>query len=202
MVKSASDVPSLDSHPALAEAASRLFYWAAIETDPAVFLRQALPLICQTLGGEYIAVVQGEKGQWRTLAASGPQRAAPAELLAEALDRDEPAMRGDWYVAPLTEHSASGEMLAAYRTWNTAVERGGTLESLAQWLATGLSQVRSRQRDKEQIARQAALLEIAAQWQQTFEMDTLLTRMAEASTRLLGAERASIFLWDKTAKTL
>jgi len=202
MAKPSSDVASLDSHAAWADAASRLCYWAAVEADPAVFLGQALPVVAQTLGGEYLAVVQGEKGQWRTLAASGPQRLAPAELLAEALDRDEPQVRGDWYVAPLAQHSASGEMLAAFRTWNTATERGGTLESLAQWLATGLAQVRSRQRDKQQIARQAALLEIAAQWQQTLEMDALLTRMAEASTKLLGAERASIFLWDQAAKTL
>lgn len=202
MASPAVEMRSLDSHPALAETASRLFYWAAVETEPAVFLRQALPLVCQTLGGEYLAVVQGEKGQWRTFAASGPQRAAPADLLAEALDRDEPQVRGDWYVAPLAERASSGEMLAAYRTWNTAAERGGTLESLAQWLAAGLAQVRSRQRDKQQIARQAAILEIAAQWQQTLEMDVLLTKMAEASTKLLGAERASIFLWDKAAKTL
>src|SRR4030095_4605407 len=98
-------IPSLEAHPALAETASRLFYWAAVETEPAVYLRQAVPLVCQTLGGEYLAVVQGEKGQWRTLAASGPQRAAPVELLAEALDRDEPVTRGDWYVEPLAEHA-------------------------------------------------------------------------------------------------
>ena len=67
-----------------------------------------------------------------------------------------------------------GELLAAYRTWNTAVERGGTLETLAQWLAGGLAQVRSRQRDQQQIARLEAILEIAAQWQQTQEMDALL----------------------------
>ena len=33
-------------------------------------------------------------------------------------------------------------------------------------------------------------------------MDKLLTQMAEASTRLLHAERASIFLWDRATKLL
>ncbi len=33
-------------------------------------------------------------------------------------------------------------------------------------------------------------------------METLLTQMAEAATRLLGADRASIFLWDKPNKTI
>jgi Nif-specific regulatory protein len=202
MARSSPELPALDSHPALAETASRIFYWAAAETDPDVFLRLALPLVCQTLGGDYLAVVQGEKGQWRTLASSGPQRTVPAELLSEALDGDAPVVRGEWYVTPLVLHTQSGELLAAYRTWNTKIERGGTLESLAAWLASGLAHVRSRQRDKQQIARQAAILEIAAQWQQTLEMDALLTRMAEASTKLLTAERASIFLWDRAAKML
>src|SRR5262245_15071551 len=112
----------LESHPALAETASKLFFWAAIEIDPGVFLRQALPLVCQTLGGDYLALAQGEKGQWRTLNASGPQRALPIELLGEALDRDEPVVRGDWYVAPLVAHAGTGEMLAAFRTWNTNLE--------------------------------------------------------------------------------
>jgi transcriptional regulator with GAF, ATPase, and Fis domain len=198
----AADLQSLESHPALAEAASKLFFWAAIEGEPDVFLRQALPLLAQTLGGEYVALVEGAKGQWRTIAASGPDRALPGELLGEALDGDRPVVRGEWYVGPLASHAVSGELLAAYRTWSTSVERGGTLETLLQWLATGLAQVRRRQRERQQIARQAALLEIAAQWTQTLQMDKLLTRMAEASTRLLRAERASIFLWDRATHTL
>jgi hypothetical protein len=121
----AAELPNLDSHPALAETASKLFYWAAAENDAAIFLRQALPLVAQTLGGEYLALVHGAKGQWRTIAASGPQRAIPTELLAESLDRDEPVVRGDWHVGPLAPNAASGELLVAYRTWNQAVERGG-----------------------------------------------------------------------------
>jgi transcriptional regulator with GAF, ATPase, and Fis domain len=197
-----SDLPSLEAHPALAETASRLFYWAATESDPATFLRLAVPLVCQTLGGDYLAIVRGEKGQWRTIGASGPQRAVPAELAAEALDRGEPVVRGDWYVGPLAPHATSSELLTAYRTWNTALDRGGTLETLSQWLATGLEQVRARQRDRLRIERLAALLDIAGQWQQTLEMDRLLVQMAEASTRLLQAERASIFLWDRASHTL
>jgi transcriptional regulator with GAF, ATPase, and Fis domain len=196
------DLPSLESHPALAETASRLFYWAATESDPADFLRQALPLVRQTLGGEYIAFVEGAKGQWRTIAASGPERAVPSDLLAESLDEDRPVVRGEWYVGPLAPRSGGGELLAAYRTWSTAVERGGTLETLSHWLAAALDQVRSRQHDKQQIARQAALLEIAAEWTQTLHMDKLLARMAEAATKLLHADRASIFLWDRATHTL
>src|SRR5207253_6864887 len=37
---------------------------------------------------------------------------------------------------------------------------------------------------------------------QTNEMEPLLVQMAEASTRLLAADRASIFLWDRPNHTL
>jgi Nif-specific regulatory protein len=46
------------------------------------------------------------------------------------------------------------------------------------------------------------MLEIAAQWEQTLDMDQLLQQIAAAATDLLGAERASIFLWDRANKTL
>ncbi|MCI0358512.1 MAG: sigma-54-dependent Fis family transcriptional regulator [Planctomycetaceae bacterium] len=198
----ASEIPSLDAHPALAEAASKLFYRAATEADPSEFLHQVLPALSQALGGEYLAIAKGEKGQWRTLGSSGPQRALPVEFLAEALDQDQPIVRGDWYVAPLAPQSASGELLVAYRTWTNTVERGGALETLAQWLHLGLSEVRARQSDRQQIARLQAILEIAAQWQQTHEMQPLLEQMAKAATRLLAAERASIFLWDRASHAL
>jgi Nif-specific regulatory protein len=192
----------LESHPALAETASKLFYWAAVESEPTVFLRQALPLVAQTLGGEYLALARGEKGHWRTLGSSGPQRALPTEQLAEVLDGDAPVVRGDWYVAPLAARSGAGEVLAAFRTWTSAVERGGTLETLAYWLHAGLTQVRQRQRDQQRIVRLQAIVEIAAQWQQTLEMGPLLNTMAETATKLLAAERASIFLWDQANQTL
>jgi len=198
----AADLQSLESHPALAEAASKLFYWAASESEPDVFLRQALPLVAQTLGGEYVALVEGAKGRWRTIAASGPARAIPDELLADALDGEQPVVGSEWYVTPLAPRVSKSELLAAYRTWSTSLERGGTLETLLHWLATALRQVKSRQRDKQQVARQGALLEIADQWTQTLQMDKLLARIAEASTRLLHAERASIFLWDRATHTL
>ena len=46
------------------------------------------------------------------------------------------------------------------------------------------------------------ILEIAGQWNQNLETESLLTQMAEAATRLLGAERASIFLWDRPHRLL
>jgi len=47
------------------------------------------------------------------------------------------------------------------------------------------------------IHRLETILEIASQWYQTREIEPLLMKMAEAAARLLKADRASIFLWDR-----
>ncbi|MEX2176571.1 MAG: sigma-54-dependent Fis family transcriptional regulator [Pirellulaceae bacterium] len=196
------DLAALEAHPALAETVSKIFYWAAAESDATAFLRQALPLVSQTLGGEYLALVKGEKGQWRTLGSAGRRQSLPEALLAEALDQGAAVVREDWYAAPLSRHSATGEILVAFRTWTSAIEQGGTLDTMAQWLHTALAQIRRREREAQRVVRLQAILEIAAQWQQTLEMEPLLEQMAQTATRLLEAERASIFLWDKPNKTL
>lgn len=193
---------SLEAHPALAETASQLFYAAAFETSPTAFLKVAIPLICQALGGDYLALVKGEKGKWRVLGASGPERPLPTDLLAEVLDDDRPRLLRQWYVAPLSPRSGTGEVLAAYRTWLERPEPGDALETLAGWLQTALTAVRERERQEQRLMRLQAILEIAARWQQTHEMQPLLEQMAATSTRLLHAERATIFLWDRAAKTL
>jgi transcriptional regulator with GAF, ATPase, and Fis domain len=192
----------LQTHPRLAEVSARLFYWAATEHEPAHYLLQALPLVGETLGSEYLAIVRGEKGQWRSVGSFGPRRTLPAELLAEALDREMPAEEGGWYVVPLAPRSQTAEMLAVYRVDKAAKDRQGLLTPLAEWLRVGLTQIRARQQERDRATRLQAILEIAAQWQQTHEMNPLLVQMAETAIRLLSAERASIFLWDKANRTL
>jgi transcriptional regulator with GAF, ATPase, and Fis domain len=189
------------NHPAVAELAAWLLHASITAADGTGFLAAALPRVAQTVGGEYWAIVECAKGQWKTIMASGSSRPLPEDLLSDVLDQEQVTLRGDWYVAPLQLDPSSGELLAAYRSQCAADDRN-LLEAASRWLATALSHVRQRERDGQRLNRQAALLEMAAQWAQTHEMEKLLLQMAEASTRLLHAERASIFLWDRTTKTL
>ena len=62
--------------------------------------------------------------------------------------------------------------------------------------------VERQSRADARVDRLQAILAITHEWHQTNEMETLLVRMAEAATRLLDADRASIFLWDKPNKTI
>ena len=76
------------------------------------------------------------------------------------------------------------------------------LEQLAPVVHQAITSVRRRANDAGRLRRLEAMLEIASQWNQTHEIEPLLTQMAEAATRLLGADRASIFLWDRPNHTL
>ncbi len=192
----------VSSNPALASFASQLFFWAATESDSAAFLSHALPLISQTIESEYLALVQGSRGRWKAIASAGQLRPLPIELLSESLDSGQAVARGDWNLSPLSPQNDNGELLVAYRSRKLASERDQKLSIVLQWLAIALEQVRARHRDKQQIARQSALLDIAAGWTRTLKMDKLLSQLAETATRLLESERSSIFLWDRTTRTL
>ncbi len=74
--------------------------------------------------------------------------------------------------------------------------------NLSPFLRLALAAVRRRAAQDRRLRRLEAILKIASQWNQTREVEPLLVEMAEAATRLLGADRASIFLWDRPNHTL
>src|SRR5688572_14669851 len=110
---------TIESGHILAETSSA--FWeqvlrsAVSAENSVIFLSRALPLLSQFLQADFLAVVHGEKGVWRIEAAVGPQQNLPFELLAESLDAGAPAVRGDWYVAPLYPRTGTGEMVCAFR---------------------------------------------------------------------------------------
>ena len=84
--------------------------------------------------------------------------------------------------------------------------RGNAPKAQASAVATGLADalavVERQEQARRRISRLQTILDITHEWHQTNEMETLLVRMAEAATRLLDADRASIFLWDKSTSTI
>jgi Nif-specific regulatory protein len=174
---------------------------AGAEREDAL-LGVALPLIGSTVGADYSALVRGEKGQWRTIASTGIERTLPVELLSDVLDSGRGDVNSAWLATPLNARSRSGEVVVLHT--RTAPPAGAITEfaPLVEVLDRCLLDVRQRSVLRRRVASLEAILEIAGQWNQTHEMEPLLVKMAEASTRLLRAERASIFLWDRQNKTL
>ncbi|HZZ30045.1 MAG TPA: sigma-54-dependent Fis family transcriptional regulator [Pirellulales bacterium] len=64
-------------------------------------------------------------------------------------------------------------------------------------MGTALRILRARDKVRRRATQAETILSIVQQWGRTQEMETLLNQMAKASTQLLEADRASIFLWDQ-----
>lgn len=185
------------THPATGRLALPLIAAATSFETEADFLESALGRIRSDLNAAGVALARGSRGRWRLVARSGKIGELPEDLMSDVLDEDSAQQHGVWTVAPLDPSQPPMDVLVV------AAGTGGQIE-LAQVDATAamLALVNALRRDLDQksgrIRRLTAILEIAASWNQTREMVELLNNMAEASTHLLNAERASIFLWDKT----
>jgi Nif-specific regulatory protein len=128
----------------------------------------------------------------------------PFELAAEALERGDAVSAERWIAAPLA--LTRPRQLEPGEAEYVLVVRGnvqeGRVSTVAHGLAEAIAIVERQQRATRRISRLKTILDITHEWHQTNEMETLLVRMAEAATRLLDADRASIFLWDKPNKTI
>ncbi len=194
---------NLRSQPELAALSADLL-WRANGSDTALgFLTQSLPLVLQSAAADFVSALALESGTWHVLAEFGPPRRLPSGLLADALDRESAAIEGGWIAVPLAQHAASGEVLLFFLSPQHLQTHGvAKLSALTVALGSALDMARTRENERRRIERLETILTIASQWNQTNEMEPLLVQMAEAATKLLKADRASIFLWDRPNHTL
>ena len=187
----------------LAASAAELLWKATRAEDIALLLREALPAIAAVVDADYVVVAISAAGRWSVVAESGAAKPLPVDLLAEVLDRESARAQSAWVAGPLATRTAESEVLAAHlvRPQDSAAALGA-IEHLAPILYQAISAVRRRASHERRLRRLEAILEIANQWNQTREVEPLLVQMAEAATRLLQADRASIFLWDRPNHTL
>lgn len=204
----------------LSGVAAELLWQATMAGDTASFLTQALPVTAAAVGADHAALVTASAGRWAVVGAAkgdspifadakigtvpgAKTGTVPIELLAEVLDRERAAVRAGWIASPLAPRSAEGEVLIAHlpRPQDSTAALTA-IEHLTPVFHQAITAVRRRASQSQRIGRLEAVLEIANQWNQTREVEPLLTQMAEAATRLLGADRASIFIWDRPNHTL
>ena len=187
-------VPPLD----VRELTAQLLSQANRTEDRAAYLLWSLPLVSAAVGAQCAAVVTGAAGRWTAEVEVGPRHPLPVDLLADVVDRERPGAAGDWLAAPLGARRGTAEAIAV-RLAPTA-DRPQSLALLAEVtpvLAEGLGAVADRQHARQRMRRLEAILEITNQWNRTREVEPLLVQMAQAATRLLECDRASIFLWDR-----
>ncbi|HEY4312768.1 MAG TPA: sigma-54-dependent Fis family transcriptional regulator [Pirellulales bacterium] len=188
--------------------ASQEILVAASHTDDvARFLSHSLPLVMSVCHADSVAVASltgasrdGEN--WTNLGQVGRVETLSRSILAAALDAESPIVFDGWLVAPLDCRGAHPELLAMHARVLAQTELQTMVEIVLPSLREGMSALRDRRRREVRIERLEAILEIVGRWNQTQEVEDLLVQMAEAATRLVEADRASIFLWDRAAHQL
>ncbi len=165
------------------------------------YLRTALPLINRQLASDSAAVFCAQQGHWRALEQSGTNRKVPEELLSETLDRGASLRHDRWVSAPVGPRQG-GEVFVAHQSLEASASEMSPVDSVARMLSYALEAIRGRFRLQNRLVRLDAMLDIAGRWNQIRETETLLVEIAHAACRLLKADRASIFLWDRYSHTL
>ena len=173
----------------------------ALEGEDESFLDSAMKTISDELKASSVSLMQGVKGQWRTLASTGKSKQAqpPMELLSETLDAESTCTAGTWSAVPLNRPNRAGEVLAIDSPKPISEEE---LDSVTAALDLANIGHQARIKTARRSAQLEAILEVTALWNQSRQTDELLMQIAEASTRLLGAERATIFLPDASGESL
>ncbi len=167
---------------------------SAVESE---FLASALQMIKDLVGSNGVVLVQGVKGQWRVIAHAGEGNGLPADLLADTLDTEFCQHADGWTAAPLFRPNRSGRLLAC----DAAIDPA-RFDSMTAAIGLALESFKRRSSQARRVQRLEAILEMTVHWNQSRETDQLLEQIAQAATRLLGAERATIFLPDSNSGSL
>lgn len=188
----------ITSAPSGSKLLVRLVELAISSSTESEFLSAALQVIQQQLDAGGTTLVRGVKGQWRVVAHAGTGEGLPTELLAEALDTETCQQGEGWSVAPLLRPNRSSQLLAC----NSTSLSIGEFDSLAAALGLALTSFQQLGRELRRSERLEAILEMTVHWNQSRQTDELLEQIAQTSTRLLNAERATIFLPDASGRSL
>lgn len=156
-------------------------------------LAESMPRLADELGVRDVSVWRIERGRWRCRASVGVADGVDLGLLSDSLDEGLPQASGGW-----TATAICADHVLAVRG-DHELER---LADLARSFGAAVTLMEQRLGLQRRIDRLEEIVNIAASWRQELDMDRLLEQIAEAATRLLDCERASIFLWDKPNKTL
>jgi transcriptional regulator with GAF, ATPase, and Fis domain len=173
--------------------------------EVAELLEPALDLIVTATNANAAAIARATLPKWSVVGVRGVARTAvPLELASESMEQNQVVAGDGWLAAPLP--GAPRESGGATEPEYVLMVRGDCTEArlagVVNRLSDALAVVEQRERFLARIERLQSILNITNQWHQTNDMETLLVQMAEAATRLLEADRASIFLWDKPNKTI
>jgi Nif-specific regulatory protein len=172
--------------------------------DPIVALSAAFKI-------SSVLVVTASKGAWKSVVGVGQTTpvvaSIPGVALGECLDTRRTQQASGWILIPIASTTAPDLIACFFRgegqqdSQTLSVEFEGLREHVC-LLGQAIDGWHRQQRAGREVVRLNQILEVAANWHSHQDLDRLLQDMAQAATRLLRCDRASIFLWDKAAGEL
>jgi Nif-specific regulatory protein len=129
---------------------------------------------------------------------AGTKSLPPEDTLQSALDGIEIQFTDRWACIPNSQQLAQGNQQQVLSIECDDPQRvGAIINDIRDPLFTAISSWSRYRQLSDRALRAETILAIAAQWHGIKETDELVTEIVKASTTLLGAERASLFLWDQ-----
>lgn len=161
------------------------------------FAKKSLGELLPVVNASNAALIQGTKGQWRVLGSVHDVGSLPTEMLAEALDQQLLQSNETTSIIPVGQRG--DELLLLSESKGSSQSE---IQSYAAAFGFALYLNRHLRHQAHLHRRSTALLDMTKAWSQSRETDQLLQAMAETSTALLDAERATIFLWNQQTNEL
>jgi transcriptional regulator with GAF, ATPase, and Fis domain len=192
--------PSTDPTTPLADPVLAVLWGATEATTPAELFTAVLGPLMRASGADAAIVVEPIGGKWAPLASAGRPTSVPLEVVADASDRQAEVVAGAWRAVPVSAQIVLAEERSS--GWVAARSANPQRALLLAALVRATRHVLDRQAERRLALQQETLIELARQWNRTRGVAPLLEAMAEAARRLLEADRASVFLWDRPRGTL
>jgi len=178
--------------------------FAAIERSRSLeqLLQEPLTWAINAWNVSGIVLMVASKGAWKRTLQLGKVSAEPPDwnIASECLDSRSVLRSALWTYLPIHATTNKNLVLCCQPVLSeTTAERVVEYLSL---LAMSIDTWHRQQQKARDVVRLNQILNVAADWHSHQDLDRLLQDIAQAATRLLRSDRASIFLWDKPAREL
>lgn len=149
-----------------------------------------------------IVLMAASKGAWKRTLQIGKVSAEPPDwnLASESLDSRRMTKSNLWTYLPIP--SATHKDLVLCFQPNVSSNIADQIVEHVSLIALTIDTWQRQQQKARDVVRLNQILNVAADWHSHQDLDRLLQDIAQAATRLLRCDRASIFLWDKAAREL
>ncbi len=187
---------------------------SAVSESPEAFWTDVLKAIQSATGSSAAAVFAAVDGSWQqhtgSDTASGTTASTnkpPLDLLSEVADSGQTANSQNWSAIRIRSggkpqgQSETPTVVAVLNgDWNELDTE--TLTRIVESLQHGLRLVQQNHIVARKADRLQAIIDLSRDWNQKSNIPDLLEEIASAASRLMGSERATIFLWDRSTKSL